>query len=124
MGYRQLRFFNPDGHFFVADLNLFHIVVSAAGGNAIRQCFAADVLLPFFQGGKDGVAVKKLLASGIDVDSAIKNAKLAWDLPILPKFWNCNTQASTLAGFVGAYSKIVVELGNTKPRLERTHGGF
>lgn len=76
-----------------------------------------------FQGGKDGTAVKKLLASGIDVDSAISNAKRAWDLPILPKFWNCNTQASTLAGFVGAYSKIVVELSNTKPRLE-TRGGF
>ena len=72
-----------------------------------------------FQGGKDGVAVKKLLASGIDVDSAIANAKRAWDLPRFPKFWNCNTQASTLAGFVGAYSKIVVELSNTWPKLHQ-----
>jgi hypothetical protein len=72
-----------------------------------------------FQGGKDGMAAKKLLASGIDPQSAINNARLAWDVPTLPKFWNCNTQASTLAGFVGAYTKIVVELSKVHPRLER-----
>jgi hypothetical protein len=75
------------------------------------------------QGGKDGIAVKKLLASGIDIESAISNAKRAWDLPQSSKFWNCNTQAATLAGFHGAYSKIVVELSNTRPRLQR-QGGF
>lgn len=72
-----------------------------------------------FQGGKDGIAVKKLLATGIDAESAIKNAKLAWDMPESAKFWACNNQASTVAGFVGAYNKIVVELSKVQPQFQR-----
>jgi hypothetical protein len=77
------------------------------------------------QGGKDGIAVKRLLASGVTAEDAISNAKKAWDMIESPKLWNCNNQSSTLAGFAGAYSKIVVELSKAQlPALKRNYQSF
>lgn len=70
-----------------------------------------------FQGGKDGVAVKRLLEAGITPDKAISTAMAAWSKPVGRNTWNCNTQSSRLHQLAAAFSAIVVELENSAPKI-------
>lgn len=70
--------------------------------NLYRQHFKEPYI---FAGGKDGTAVKRLLGAGVSVDRAIDVAGQAFARSGYP--WD---MASSIAGFVGAWSIIVAAL--------------
>lgn len=79
---------------------------------AFEQRFKLKYL---FAGGRDGRAVKQLLALGLTPEQIVRTAERAWSAPQGPKFWNCNNRASTLSDFAAALNKINIELLALQP---------
>lgn len=68
-----------------------------------------------FNGGRDGRAVKELVAKNIPVPELLKNAQIAWKVhKTNPKTWNCG-QAATIHGFKERLMNIITEIAANKP---------
>lgn len=68
-----------------------------------------------FNGGRDGRAVKELVAKNITVPELLKNAQIAWKVhKTNPKTWNCG-QAATIHGFKERLMNIITEIAANKP---------
>lgn len=66
-----------------------------------------------FNGGKDGAAVKRLLATGCEPNELVEIAVDAWRRP---KEFNCK-QAVSIAGFSSRFNEIRSEIARTKPQF-------
>ena len=63
-----------------------------------------------FQGAKDAAAVKRLLATGIPVESLLATARAAWVQTDKAKCWRCASHSRDIATFASGFNAIRAEL--------------